>query len=242
MSSVDAAPTPTPSLGKDIRDGVRDVVPIMLAVTPYAVVFGAFALDRGLTPFETLLASISIYGAASQYAMVDLMGHDVPVWSILLSVFAVNARHVLYSASLQPVLGQFSWPQKLAAFFLLVDPQYASSHQRAHSTGLRPAYYFAYGLTLYLSWVGANILGILFGGLIGEPSRFGLDLLLPMFFMCLVFGFRHKPRFAVILGASVGAALAAYYLIGSPWHITLGGLSGILTAAFLSQPDQEDAA
>lgn len=222
---------------QDIRDGMRESVPILLAVAPYAVVFGAFALDRGLSPFEVMLASASIYGAASQYAMVDLMGQDVPIWSILLAVFAVNARHVLYSASLQPALGQFSKLQKLAAFFLLVDPQYASSHQRADHQGLRPAYYFAYGLTLYASWVSANILGVLFGGLMGEPSRFGLDLLLPMFFMCLVFGFRAKPRFTVILVISVGAALAAFYLIGSPWHIMLGGLSGILTAAALSDPD-----
>lgn len=222
----------------EIKQGLQDALPITLAIVPYAVVFGAFAIDQGLSIFGVLLASATMFGVAGQYVMVELMGQDVPVWSILVAVLAVNFRHVLYSASLQNQLGAFALWQKALAFFLLTDPQYASSAARAEQHSILPSYYFSYAFVVYGAWMVANVFGVLFGGLLGDISRLGLDLLLPMFFASLVISFRKRPRFAPVLLVSVSVAVSAYFFIGSPWHITLGGFSGIFTAAILSKPKQ----
>lgn len=224
------------SMASEIKDGLRDALPIVLAIAPYSVVFGAFAVDQGLTPAEILLASATIFAVASQYVMVNLMGQDVPIWSILLAVLAVNFRHVLYSAALTKHLRPFAPWQKLAAFFLLVDPQYATCAARGAVRPIRPSYYFSYAAIVYIAWMCSNLIGVLFGGLMGDPSRLGLDLLLPMFFASLVIGFRNRPRFPWVLLASVTTSLVAFFAIGSPWHITLGGFAGILTAAMMSKP------
>lgn len=223
----------------EVRDALKDVLPVVGAMAPYSAVFGALAIDQGLTLTELLITSGSIFAVASQYVMVDLMLQGLPIWSILLAVLAVNFRHVLYSAASVRWLGGFSRKQKALAFFLLCDPQYATCEARHVSKPITPIYYFTYAACVYGGWMISNLLGAVFGKLLGDINRFGLDLILPMFFTVLVFGFRKKPRFAIVLIVSVSISVLTFFTIGSPWHITLGGLSGILVAAVLSKPSSE---
>lgn len=223
----------------DISDGIRDSLPILFAVAPFAAVFGAIALENGLTFGELLLTSMSIYAGASQFVMLDLLGQGVPAWSIVLTVFAVNFRHVLYSAAIGRHLGKFTSLQKMLAFFVLVDPQYAAAERRAGQDGLRPAYYFSFAAAIYVVWITSNCLGAAFGSLIEEPAAFGLDVILPVYFAGLVASFHTRRGFGVILTVSAAASTLAFHTIGSPWHITIGGLCGLLAAALLSRPKRD---
>lgn len=220
----------------EVRDALRDVLPVASAIAPYSAVFGALALDQGMSLSELLITSGSIYAVASQYVMLDGMLQGLPLWSVLLAVLAVNFRHVLYSAASVRWLGHFSRGQRAIAFFFLVDPQYATCESRHVARPITPTYYFTYALFMYSVWMLSNLMGALFGKLLGDVSRFGLDLILPMFFAVMVMGFRHKSRFGLVLCTSVGVSVLAFFTIGSPWHITLGGLAGILLAAVLSKP------
>ncbi len=220
-------------------DGLQDALPILGAVLPFAAVFGALAVERGLSIGETLLASATMYAGASQYAMLDLMGQEVPAWSIVLTVFAINFRHVLYSASLGRRLTAFSPVQKALAFFLLVDPQFAAAEIRAITKGVRPAYFFAYAFLLYGFWMVANAIGALFGAFLENPEKFGFDFILPLYFTGLVVGFHKRRNFLPVLVASIAASLLVFRTIGSPWHISLGGAAGLATAALLSRPSSE---
>ena len=229
------------TVSTEVRQGIRDAVPILVAVVPFAAVFGAIAIESGLSFGEMLLTSMSIYAGASQYLMVDLLGKEVPAWSIVLSVLAINFRHVLYSASIGRKMRAFSPWQKAAAFFLLVDPQFAAAEARALKGGLRPAYYFSYAAMVYVTWIATNCIGALFGALIENPALYGVDFILPLYFTGLVVGFHKRPGFLPVLLVSGCASLAIYFTIGSPWHITLGGLAGLILAAALSRPNKETA-
>lgn len=234
--STSQEPTTTSTFLVDVKDGARDALPILFALVPFSAVFGAVAMERGLSLGELLFASMSIFAVASQYVMLDLFGQKVPVWSIVLAVLAVNFRHVLYSAAIGRHMRGFSGPQKVLAFFFLSDPQYAASENRAAGPGLRPAYYFAYAATVYLTWISANVIGALFGSLIENPAAFGFDFILPLYFTGLVAGFHTRPGFLPVLVTSASLSLAVYFTLGSPWHITLGGLGGLAIAAALSAP------
>lgn len=225
----------------NVWDGLKDSVPILFALVPFSAVFGAVALENGLSFPQLLLASLSIYAVASQYVMVDLLAQSVPAWSIVLTVFAINFRHVLYSAAVGRHMTEFSAVQKAAAFFLLVDPQYAAAERRAGREGLRPAYYFSFALAVYVTWIASNCLGAAFGSLISNPEMFGLDFILPLYFAGLVAGFHKRPGFPRILLTSAAVSVAAFYTIGSPWHITLGGLSGLAIAAATSRPQRKES-
>ncbi|MBE7638226.1 branched-chain amino acid ABC transporter permease [Sneathiella sp. P13V-1] len=218
--------------------GMRDALPVLAALVPFGIIFGTIAIESGLSFWELFLTSLSIYAGASQYVMLDLMGQQVPVIMIVFSVFALNFRHVLYSAAIGRKLGAFSFWQKALAFFLLVDPQYAVSEARAARQKLTKSYYFSYAAVVYSAWVISSCLGAGFGTLLENPERFGLDFVLPLYFMALVMGFKAYNGFVWIIAGSSAASLMAYYLVGSPWHITIGGLSGLVVAAILSKPKE----
>jgi len=222
----------------DISSALQDVLPVLPAVIPFGALFGALAIDAGLTPVYALVASATIFAGASQYVMIDMLGKSLPAWSIVMAVFAVNFRHILYSAAIGRRLTAFARWQRALGFFLLVDPQYAAAEKRSLSpAGLRPRYYFTYGLVLYCSWLLANVVGMLFGPLIEDPSVYGLDFILPLYFLGLVISFRTTARFAPIVLVSALVAVAFRELLGEPWHITLGGLAGVLLAACLAKPN-----
>jgi 4-azaleucine resistance transporter AzlC len=240
MSDVTSGSDPNLLLD-DIKSGAKEALPILVAIVPFAVLFGAVAIKSGFGVFETVLASAMIYAGASQFVMLDLLGQQTPAWSIILAVFAVNFRHVLYSASLSHHLVNFSPIQKALGFFLLVDPQFATAEARAENGGLRPAYYFAYGLLLYITWIVTTYLGALFGSFIEDPAALGIDFILPLYFTGLVLGFRQRRFFWPVFLVSGIASMGAYFLFGNPWNIAVGGLAGMAYAAIVSKPEVEAA-
>ncbi|MBO0663832.1 AzlC family ABC transporter permease [Jiella sp. CQZ9-1] len=229
-----------PSAASERYDALRELMAVLPAVMPFGIVYGAVAAQEGLSIWQTLGFSGVIYAGASQLAALQLMGLGAPIWSVLLTVLALNFRHVLYSASISRHLGAFSGRQKALGFFLLVDPLFGVSEVRAARTQLTPTYYFSYGLVLYASWLVSTLIGATFGGLISDPAALGLDFVLPVYFLGLVMTFRKRHLFYPVAGTSLVVSVLAYKLFGPPWHVSLGGLAGIAVAAVIGPQRQPD--
>ena len=127
------------STRSEILEGFKDCLPVLVAVAFFGMLFGATAVNNGMTFWQTVGASAAILAGASQFVLLDLFGQQVPVWSVLLAVFAVNFRHVLYSASIGRFLERFTGFQKYFGFFFLTDPSVAAGEQRASIKTLTPA-------------------------------------------------------------------------------------------------------
>ncbi|TIP33775.1 MAG: branched-chain amino acid ABC transporter permease, partial [Mesorhizobium sp.] len=52
--------------GGDFWDGVRLSMPVVVASAPFAILFGAIAIDNGFSVLEAFLMSALIFGGASQ--------------------------------------------------------------------------------------------------------------------------------------------------------------------------------
>ncbi|MCB8837888.1 AzlC family ABC transporter permease [Aurantimonas sp. VKM B-3413] len=213
---------------------LRQVFPVLLAVMPFGIVYGAIAVGSGLTVLQALGFSVLVYAGASQLAALQLLGLGAPLWSVLLTVFALNFRHVLYSASIGRHLGRFSPLQKAAAFSVLVDPTFGAAEVRASDQPLTKRYYFTYGLILYVGWQLASLIGAAFGSLIEDPKAFGLDFVLPVYFLALVMTFRRRGQFYPVALTSLFVSMLVYLTVGPPWHVSVGGLAGIAVAALTS--------
>jgi predicted branched-subunit amino acid permease len=224
-------------MSNDVLDGLRGGAVIALSTTPFAVLFGAVAIDNGLTIFDVGMMSATIYAGASQLVGIELFGQHVAPWLIVLSVFAVNFRHILYSAALARHIRHFSFVEKAVAFFFLIDPQFAESIRRAESgKTVTFVWYMAFGLAIYIPWLVFSVLGAWFGSMLGDPKVWAIDVLLPMYFLGLVIGFRRKPGFYPVVAASMAGSVVSYYLVGSPWHVSIGAVCGVLVAALLPLP------
>ncbi|MEZ5812090.1 MAG: AzlC family ABC transporter permease [Rhizobiaceae bacterium] len=213
-------------------DGAKAGLPVMLAAAPFGALFGTLAINNGLTVGEAVLMSATIFGGASQMVGIELFGQEVAPWLIVLSIFAVNFRHVLYSASSGRRMA--GWPplKRAIGFFFLTDPQYAEAERRHENRRpVTPVWYFGMALPLYVSFVMLSWLGAVFGRLIADPEAFGLDYLLPIYFLSLVMAFRKRPLWLPVVAASAAASIVAYQTVGSPWHVSIGAVAGVLVAA-----------
>ncbi|WP_223475686.1 AzlC family ABC transporter permease [Oricola indica] len=219
---------------RDIAAGIRAVLPAMLAAAPFGLLFGALAVDNNFTVGETVLMSATIFAGASQMVGIDLFGDKIAPWLIVLSIFAVNFRHVLYSAVIGRQMRAWSALQRYVAFFFLVDPQFAESEKRVESgRPLTFAWYMAGGLTFYTTWIVEGWLGATFGKMVDNPAAYGVDFLLPIYFLGLVMGFRRRANWLPVVAASAVGSIIAYVLVGSPWHVSIGALCGVAVAAVI---------
>jgi len=117
---------------------------------------------------------------------------------------------------------------------LLVDPQFAATVKRYE--GGKPvtfAWYFGLAVMVYIPWVLASLAGGLLGSLIGDPKSIGLDILLSIYFLGIVIGFRKRDNFLPVVVASAAVSAIAYRYVGSPWHVSIGALAGVAVAAAL---------
>ncbi|MEI9416769.1 AzlC family ABC transporter permease [Mesorhizobium sp. Cs1321R2N1] len=218
----------------DFWQGVRLSMPVVVASAPFAVLFGALAVDNGFSVLEAFLMSALVYGGASQMVGIQLFGQHVAPWLVVLSIFAVNFRHVLYSAGIGRRIAHWPVIQQALGYFILTDPQFAVAEARAQSgQTVGFAWYLGLGLPVYLFWIVESGLGALFGKLIPDTHALGIDFLLPIYFLGLVMGFRKRPLWLPVVVASACASIVAYKTVGSPWHVSIGAIAGVLLAVIL---------
>ena len=221
----------------EFRAGVKTSLPFILSVFPFGMVVGTLGVNSGANFVEVMLQSALFFAGASQTVMWELYPTGLSIWVIALAIFAVNFRLVLYSATIGRRLEPLSKPKMFGALFLLQDISLAVGMHRAESpAGLTWHYYMGLSIVLYITWMMSAALGAGFGVLITEPRAVGLDILVPVYFLCLAMGFRSKPNAAIIFAVSAGVATLVYIFVGSPYHIGAGGLFGMVVAAFLAKP------
>jgi predicted branched-subunit amino acid permease len=231
------------SAASEFIEGARVAFPVIVASSPFGLLFGAIAIDNGLSIFDAVLLSATVYAGASQMVGIELFGQNIAPWLVVFSIFAVNFRHVLYSAAVGRRIA--SWPvlKQAIALFFLVDPQYAESERRAEQgKPVTFVWYMGMALPIYSFWIAGTVVGAVFGRLITNPHALGLDFLLPIYFLGLVMGFHKRPLWLPLVIVSGIASILAFKFVGSPWHVSLGALAGILLAAIVAPTKPELAA
>ena len=225
-------PDRTGTTVNDFWAGVKLGFPVVVASAPFGLLFGALAVENGFTVVEATLMSATIYGGASQMVGIELFGQKIAPWLVVLSIFAVNFRHVLYSASIGRRLAHWPLAQQAVGYFMLTDPLFAEAERKAEADGkVGFAWYMGMGLAIYVSWVSMSGFGAMFGKLIPDTHALGIDFLLPIYFLGLVMGFRKRPMWLPVVLVSAIASVIAYRTVGSPWHVSIGAAAGILLAA-----------
>lgn len=233
--------SPNRTARRDFLAGARLGVPVIIASAPFAILFGALAVDNGLSVGEATLMSAAIYGGASQMVGIELFGHKIAPWLVVFSIFAVNFRHVLYSAAVGRRIGHWSFLQQTVGFFFLVDPQYAETErkgERGENVGF--VWYMGMALPIYACWVVESGLGAAFGRLLPDTKALGIDFLLPIYFLGLVMGFRARSFWFPVVAVSAAASIVAYKFVGLPWHVSLGAAAGVALAASMPTSGGED--
>ena len=228
---------PEPDTGRvswtETMEGFRRMLPVTLYVVPMGLAFGAAALQQDLPGPLAILMSAVVFAGSSQFAALDLWSASPALVPLLLTTFAVNARHVLLGASLAPWLNKLPLSRRYGTVTLLSDPNWALVTQIQDEAGgsTDPSrlanLLLGAGLALWSTWLLGTALGVTLGSDLGDLSRFGLDLLVVTFFVAVLAGLWRSVREDLLPWlAAAAVALAGSWLLPGGWHVLAGALAG----------------
>ena len=218
---------------RDLRQGVFDVAPVLVAATPIGLLWGTLAAGKGLSPFESWLMSATVFAGAAQFVAIEVWHDPVPWVLLTVTALIVNIRHVLMGASLSRHMGGIDRRWHPAMMFLMADENWAFSERRALKAPLSLGYYFGLALPMWFAWTTSSIVGAIVSRSFGDPAAYGFDFAFSAMFIGILAGFWKGPRTGAVLGASaIAAALAKLYVPGA-WYIVIGGIVGMAVAALL---------
>ena len=126
----------------------------------------------------------------------------------------------------------------------MTDFHWANGETRIHTKGAErftPTWYAGFTVPLYVMWVAGTAVGAVTGQMITNPEAFGFDFLLPIYFLTILIGFRRRPNFLFVVCVSGTVSYLALVILGEPWHISLGAITGVLAAALLPLKDRSDS-
>lgn len=87
-----------------VWSGFKQLTPISIFVTAFGAAFGLAATQAGLSDSNIIVMSTLVFAGAAQFAALELRGAQIPLFTLLITVFAINARHLLIGATLCPWL------------------------------------------------------------------------------------------------------------------------------------------
>ncbi|WP_420103729.1 AzlC family ABC transporter permease [Bosea sp. (in: a-proteobacteria)] len=232
-SRTAAAAAPLTSSGMLL--GVRRVSVLLPGIVVFAVAFGAAAAAKGLTLLETVLMSGLVYGGVSQLVAMEIWR---PEWSwgaiagLAVVTATVNARMILQGAALQPWFAYYSKRLNALHLFFYTDANWLIGTRYREEGGRDLGVLIGAGLALWVVWVLATLAGHGLGALVSDPRRYGIDLVMPIFFAAMIVPMWKGRRAAMPWLVAGLVALVTAKLVNGYAFIITGSLAGALTGAF----------
>ncbi|MBZ6076186.1 AzlC family ABC transporter permease [Microvirga puerhi] len=211
--------------------GARAALPAFPGFIVFAMAFGAAAAQKGLSLGETMGLSAFVYAGSSQMVGLEIwqkVWSPATILTIMTVTAVVNARMILLGATLQPWLKHEPKARSALNLFLLTDAGWLIG-TRYHSEGGRnTGMLLGCGLALWLLWQASTFLGYFAGALVPEPKRFGLDLVMPIFFSVMLVPLWKgaKPALPWLVAGLV--SLIVHALMPGYVFIIAGALAGVI--------------
>jgi 4-azaleucine resistance transporter AzlC len=220
--------------------GVRAEIPLLVGVFPFGMIYGALALNAGLSKLTAQMMSSIVFAGSAQFVTAQLVHDAAPGFVILLTIAVVNLRHMLYSASLAPYLASLPTRWKVLLSYLLTDEAYAPTIIKYEQDGIQTfSHWFLLGagIALWSTWQISTAFGIFLGTAI--PDSWSLDFALPLTFIAMVVPvLKGRPYIAAAVSAGVVALVA--YSLPFKLGLILAALVGIVVGTYLegNQPSK----
>lgn len=202
--------------------GAAAAWPICLGYFPVGLALGVLAQQAGIPVWAMGLMSVLVFAGSAQFIGVAMIVAGASAFSIILTTFVVNLRHVLMSSALAVYLhGVNRWFLALFAYGI-TDESFAVNMTRFRKGSWDRRSALVVNHLSNLVWICSTIIGALAGQFIPQGA-FGIDYALPGMFICLLV-YQLNGKIYVITGL-----LAA--LIAVVWYLTIPGNSYIAGAS-----------
>jgi predicted branched-subunit amino acid permease len=214
------------------RSGIlRDSLGIGVATGAYGLSFGAVSVAAGLSVTQTCALSLLMFTGASQFALVGVLAGGGGPLSGAVTALLLGTRNTLYGLRLAPLLA-WHGRRRVAAAHLVIDESTAMAVARGSTPAARLGF-LATGLSIFLLWNLATLVGALAGNALGDPRTYGLDAAVGAAFLALLWPrlSKRQGRLVALAAAAVALAMVPVSAAGVP-VLAAGGvalLAGVLT-------------
>lgn len=214
---------------RTIKRAIESVIPIILGYLPVAIAYGVLARSTELSLLDTGLFSALVYAGASQFMALDLLMDGIGAFSIILTTFLINLRHLVMSASIARKFSKIPRSQFPFLAFGITDETFSMLSFTEEE--LSPLFVFLVNGVAYSVWVIGTIAGFLLGEILPDSLQASLGIgLYGSFVALLVPQFRGKRKNLLV---SI-LAVVSYLLISQVQFLTMGWdivLSILISAA-----------
>ncbi|MCU4491809.1 AzlC family ABC transporter permease [Acinetobacter guillouiae] len=215
-----------------VWSGFKSLLPISSFVVIFGAAFGLAATQTGLDNSSIILMSSFVFAGASQFATLELWGAQISLIPLIVTVFFINARHLLMGASLYPWLRHLPPIKRYSILLVISDANWALSLQAFNRGESGMGLLFGGGIALWLAWVLGTGLGFYFGNVIHHPALLGLDMVMACFLLAMVVGGQKNIRILIIWTIAACSSLLAYWYLPENSHVVVGALFGGIVGIF----------
>jgi len=214
--------------------GCFDVMPLLIPVVPFGIIFGVIGIESGLGSTVTFLMSIIIFAGSSQLAFAQLFTGGATTAVIVSSVAIINSRHFLYSAVVAQYLTKLKLFWKIILSYFLTDQAFIVSQKyftQQSKNKYRHYHLLGSGFTLWFVWQLATVTGIILGEII--PKELNLAFAVPLTFISLII-VDIKKIDHLIVAITSGIFAIIFFNLPLKTYIVIAAAAGILVAFGLS--------
>ena len=221
------------SKSKTFLKGTVDVLPLMIPVVPFGIIFGAIGIELGFGPYLTYVTSIIIFSGASQIVILQLFSAGASSLVAIASSSVISTRHLLYGAVVSQHLNHLSIYWKIGLSYLLTDQAFAVSNEyfkKNNKDKFKHYHLVGSGFTLWLIWQFTTIIGIVLGSIV--PDELGLTFTIPLTFLALLVNYLRNIDHLIVI---ILSGISSIVFFGVPFksYIILASIIGLAGAMVL---------
>ena len=198
---------------KSFWQGVIAMLPLSIAVIPWGILAGSYAIEVGLTSLESQGLSMIVFAGAAQLVALGMIKAGIGLTSILLTTLLITSRHLLYGMALRKDVSPLPLKWRLSLGFLLTDELFAivtTSKEQLFNRW----YALGGGLSFYVFWNIATLLGIIAGQSIPNMENWGLDFAIASTFIAIIIPMvKAKSILVCVLVSLVSSVVCSIYSI-----------------------------
>jgi predicted branched-subunit amino acid permease len=210
---------------------IRDSLGVGVATGAYGVGFGAVSVASGLSVAQTCALSLFVFTGASQFALVGVIASGGAPVSGALTAMLLGTRNTLYGLRLAPLLAWRGWRRVLAAQ-IVIDESTAMSVTRETTPAARLGF-LTTGVSVFVLWNLATLVGAVAGNSIGDPRTYGLDAAVGAAFLALLWPRLKSRRNQLVAVAAAAVALGTAPVVPAGVPVLAAAavalLAGVLT-------------
>jgi 4-azaleucine resistance transporter AzlC len=205
--------------------GTLASLPLSIAVLPWGLLAGSFAIDAGLNPFESQALSAILFAGSAQLVATGMIKAGAGLLTLLITTFFITSRHFLYSVSMRGKISPLPMRWRLVLGFLLTDELFAICGHQSDKQFNR-WYALGAGLSFYVIWNLATFVGIVAGQYIPALNQLGLEFAVAATFIAIVIpNVKTLPVFISVITALVlSVALKLWNIDGSLMFSSIGAM------------------